>query len=44
MNFNLADPFHEQARAFPDRIALYVAGASYSYGDLAAWRRAPRWR
>ena len=37
MNFNLADPFHEQARAFPDRIALYVAGASYSYGDLAAW-------
>jgi D-alanine--poly(phosphoribitol) ligase subunit 1 len=35
MNFNLAHPFHEQARAHPDCVALYVAGASYSYCELA---------
>lgn len=35
MNFNLASPFHEQARAHPDNLALHVSGASYSYGELA---------
>ena len=37
MNFNLAHPFHEQACAHPDRVALHVGGASYSYGELAGW-------
>jgi D-alanine--poly(phosphoribitol) ligase subunit 1 len=37
MNFNLAHPFHEQACVHPDRVALYVAGASYSYNELAGW-------
>jgi D-alanine--poly(phosphoribitol) ligase subunit 1 len=37
MNYNLAQPFYEQACAQPDRVALYVAGASYGYGELAGW-------
>jgi D-alanine--poly(phosphoribitol) ligase subunit 1 len=37
MNCNLAYPFHEKARAQPDSMALHVAGASYSYGELAGW-------
>jgi len=37
MNFSLAYPFHQQACAQPDRLALYVDGASYSYGELASW-------
>jgi amino acid adenylation domain-containing protein len=36
VNFNLARQFHEQACAHPERVALHVAGASYSYGELAA--------
>jgi D-alanine--poly(phosphoribitol) ligase subunit 1 len=36
MNFNLAIPFHEQARAHPHNLALCVSGRSYSYGELAA--------
>jgi D-alanine--poly(phosphoribitol) ligase subunit 1 len=35
MNYNLAFPFHKQACDYPDRVALYVAGISYSYGHLA---------
>jgi amino acid adenylation domain-containing protein len=35
MNLNLAFPFHQQACEHPDRVALYVAGISYSYGRLA---------
>jgi hypothetical protein len=35
MNFNLALPFHKQARDTPDRAALYVAGVSYSHEYLA---------
>jgi D-alanine--poly(phosphoribitol) ligase subunit 1 len=35
MNFNLAFPFYKQACDHPDRHALYVAGVSYSYGELA---------
>jgi amino acid adenylation domain-containing protein len=35
MNFNLALPFHKQALDHSERVALYVAGASYSYGHLA---------
>jgi len=34
MNFNLAFPFHKQALDHSDRVALYVAGVFYSYGDL----------
>src|SRR5437660_8015300 len=37
MNFNLAYPFYEQTCAQPDRPALHVAGASYSYSELAGW-------
>ena len=37
MNSNLAHSFHEQACAHPDRVALHVAGASYSYTELAGW-------
>jgi D-alanine--poly(phosphoribitol) ligase subunit 1 len=37
MNFNLAHPFHEQACAQPDSIALHVADESYSYAELAGW-------
>ena len=37
VNFNLAYPFYEQSCAHPDRAALYVAGASYSYSELAPW-------
>ena len=37
MNFNLAHPFHKQACAHPDGVALHVGGASYSYGELAGW-------
>lgn len=36
-NFNLAFPFYGQANAHPDRIALHVAGASYTYGQMADW-------
>ena len=35
MNYNLAAPFHAQSCAHPERAALYVAGVSYSYGELA---------
>jgi amino acid adenylation domain-containing protein len=35
MNFNLAFPFHAQACDHPDRAALFVAGVTYSYGQLA---------
>jgi len=35
MNFNLAFPFYNQACDHPDRVALYVDGVSYSYGQLA---------
>jgi amino acid adenylation domain-containing protein len=34
MNFNFASPFHKQALDHPDRVALYVEGISYSYGQL----------
>jgi amino acid adenylation domain-containing protein len=37
MNFNLAYPFHGEACAHPDRVALDVAGASYGYGEVAGW-------
>lgn len=37
MNFNLAHPFHTHACAHPDKLALYVGGRSYSYGELRAW-------
>ncbi len=37
MNYNLAQPFHEQACALPDSVALHVAGALYRYGELAGW-------
>ncbi len=37
MNFSLAQPFHEQAGAHPDRVALHVASAPYSYSELADW-------
>lgn len=36
MNFNLAVPFHEQARQQPEAPALVVEGASWSYGELAS--------
>jgi D-alanine--poly(phosphoribitol) ligase subunit 1 len=36
MNFNLASPFYEQARAQPENLALRVSGKAYSYGELAA--------
>ena len=36
MNYNLALPFYEQARAHPENLALRVSGRSYSYGELAA--------
>jgi D-alanine--poly(phosphoribitol) ligase subunit 1 len=35
MAYNLADPFHEQACTHPERVALHVAGVSYSYRELA---------
>ena len=35
MNYNLAAPFHEQSCAHPERVALHVAGVSYSYCELA---------
>ena len=37
MNFNLAHPFHEQACAHPEGVALHVGGASYCYGEFAGW-------
>ena len=37
MNFNLAYPFHKQACAQPDNVALHVGGASYSYCELGGW-------
>jgi D-alanine--poly(phosphoribitol) ligase subunit 1 len=36
MNFNLASPFYEQARAHPENLALRVSGKAYSYGELAS--------
>jgi len=36
MNYNLASPFYEHARAHPENLALRVLGRSYSYGELAA--------
>ena len=37
MNSNLACPFNREASVHPDQVALYVAGASYSYSQLAGW-------
>ena len=34
-NLNLAFPFYGQACAHPERIALHVAGESYTYANLA---------
>ncbi len=36
MNYNLALPFYEQARAHPENLALRVSGRDYSYGELAS--------
>lgn len=51
MNYNLAVPFHENARRQPEAPALFVEGTTYSYGELAslaasvaAWLRRPEGR
>jgi len=34
MNFNLAQPFLESARKYPEKLALFADGKSYSYREL----------
>ena len=37
LNLNLATPFHREALAHPERLALHVQGQDYSYGACAGW-------
>src|SRR5579871_2653102 len=34
MNYNVALPFFESAQKYPEKLALFADGKSYTYGEL----------